>query len=89
MVESPEKEPILSSVSHPVDDFGDWEVLARSRNGSVGIAMGYGLDRRSSIPGRGKIFFSIPQRPEWLWGPPGLLSNGHRGSFYGNKAAGA
>jgi hypothetical protein len=37
----------------------------------------------SSIPGRGKRFFSIPQRPDRLWDPPSLLPNGYRG-----KAAG-
>jgi hypothetical protein len=26
-----------------------------------------------SIPGRGKRFFSFPQRPDRLWGPPRLL----------------
>jgi hypothetical protein len=47
----------------------------RSRNSSVGIATaGEELGR-----GRGKIFFSSPQRPDRLWGPHSLLSNGHRG----------
>jgi hypothetical protein len=31
------------------------------------------------IPGRGKRFFSSPQRPDRLWDPPSLLSNGYRG----------
>jgi hypothetical protein len=32
-----------------------------SRNSSVGIAMGYGPDVRSSTPGRGKRFVSTAQ----------------------------
>jgi hypothetical protein len=38
---------------------------------TVGIARGYWLDG----PG------SKPQRPDRLWGPPSLLSNGYRGPF--------
>jgi hypothetical protein len=34
--------------------------------------MGYRLDGRSSIPGRGKRFFSSPQSPAR---PPSLLSD--------------
>jgi hypothetical protein len=59
---------------------------------SVGMALGYGLDDRGS----GFRFstetgnFSLPPRPERLWDPPSLLSNGYRGgSFPGAKAAGA
>ena len=33
---------------------------------------------RSSIPGRGKCFFSFPKRPDRLWGPLSLLFNGYR-----------
>jgi len=33
------------------------------------------------IPGRGWEFFSSPPRPERLWGPPTLLSNGYHGLF--------
>jgi hypothetical protein len=47
----------------------------------VGIAMGYGLDGRGSIPGRSKRFFSFPQCPDRLWGQPSLLSNGYWGLF--------
>jgi hypothetical protein len=38
-------------------------VSERSWGSSVGITTGYGLDSRDSIPGRGKKFFSSPQRP--------------------------
>jgi hypothetical protein len=37
---------------------------------------------------RGKRFFSSPQRPDLLWGPPSLLSNGYRGLLLGGKEAG-
>jgi hypothetical protein len=33
---------------------------------------------RSLIPGRGKRFFSSPQRPDRVWSPPNILSNGYR-----------
>jgi len=33
-------------------------------------------------------FFYSPPRPDRLWGPPSLLSNGYRGFFHGGKAAG-
>jgi hypothetical protein len=61
------------------------QLMDRSRESSVGIAMGYGLDGRSSIPGRGKGFFSIPQgldrpthpRIQWISGVkwPGREAN--------------
>jgi hypothetical protein len=52
-------------------------VPLESRDGSFGIAMGYGLDgRRIWFPGRDKGFFSSPQRPDQLWAPSSLLPNG-------------
>jgi hypothetical protein len=56
----------------------------KSRDSSVGIALGYRLDDRGSrvrFPGRSWEVFSSPPRPERLWGPPSLLSNGYRGFF--------
>jgi hypothetical protein len=64
----------------------------RSRDSEVGIATGYGLDDRGvgvRVPVGARIF-SSPRRPDRLWGPSNLLSNGYRGLFLpGGKAAGA
>ena len=45
-----------------------------SRDSSVGIAIGFGLDGRSEIriPGGAKEFCSS-DHPDWVWGPPSLL----------------
>jgi hypothetical protein len=54
-----------------------------SRDSSVGIATGYGLDDRGVailVPVESRIF-SSPRRLGWLWGPPNLLSNGYRWIF--------
>jgi hypothetical protein len=62
-----------------------------SLHSSVGIATGYGLDNpsiRSSSPGRIKNFLSL-RRPDRLWGPTSLVSNGYRGLFPRGKVAGA
>jgi hypothetical protein len=67
-----------------------WRDL-RSRDSVVGIATGYGLDDqgvRVRVPVGSRIF-SSPSRPDRLWGPLNLLSNGYRGLFPGGKAAGA
>jgi hypothetical protein len=55
--------------------------LLMSRDSSVGIATGYGLDDGGvgvRVPVGSRIFFS-PRRPDRLWGPPSLLSNRYRG----------
>jgi hypothetical protein len=54
-----------------------------SRDSSVGIATGYGLDNRGvgvRVP-EGARNFSSPRRPDRLWGPPSLLSNEYRWHF--------
>jgi hypothetical protein len=60
--------------------------INKCRDSSVTMAMSYGLDSRGSIPGRGKKFFFMTQRPDRLWGPSSLLSNGYRGSYHRGKA---
>jgi hypothetical protein len=57
-----------------------------SRDSSVGTATGWTAGVR--FPARLR-FFSSPQRPDRLWSPPILLSNGRRGLFSRGKAAGA
>jgi hypothetical protein len=55
--------------------------LYESLDNSVSIATGYGLDgRRVSVRvPLGSAIFSSPRRPDRLWGPPSLFSNGYRG----------
>jgi hypothetical protein len=45
----------------------------------AGIALGYETCDRGSSLGRGWEFFSLPSRPDRLWGPPSLLSSGYQG----------
>jgi hypothetical protein len=46
---------------------------------SVSIVSDYGLGDWGSVPGRDKGFSFQLLRPDWLWNPPSLLSNGFRG----------
>jgi hypothetical protein len=54
---------------------------------SAGVR-GWMMGGGGSSPGRGWEFFSSPSRPDRLWGPPNLVSDGTRGSFPVGKAAG-
>jgi hypothetical protein len=57
------------------------KLLCRDR--SIGIMKGDRLDDRGSIPGRGKRFFSAPQRSNLLLVAPSLLSDGYGWHFLG------
>jgi hypothetical protein len=55
--------------------------MKQSQGSSVSIVSDYGLNNWGLIPGKDKGFFFQPLRPDWLWDPPRLLSNGYRGSL--------
>jgi hypothetical protein len=77
---------VTRTIPHKIRDF---QFPTIGRDGSVGIATGYGLDDRGvvvRVPVGSRIF-SSPQRPDWLWGPLNLLSNGYRCLFPRDKAA--
>jgi hypothetical protein len=66
-------------------------VINHSRDSVVGIATGYGLDEQGvgvGVPVGSRIF-SSSRCPDPLWGSPSPLSNGYRGRFPRDKAAGA
>jgi hypothetical protein len=43
---------------------------------------------RASNSGKGKTYFSIPKRPDQLWGPTSPLFSGYSGSSSGIKRPG-
>jgi hypothetical protein len=56
------------------------QVHGGSRCSSVATTVGYVLDSKGSIPGRGKRLSSTGS--DWPYGPPSLVSNGYRGLFH-------
>jgi hypothetical protein len=63
------------------DSFNFLSRRKRSRDSSLGIAMGHSLDGRGSLPGKGNLFSSCPKCPDRLFGPPSLLANEYPGLF--------
>jgi hypothetical protein len=55
--------------------------LQRSQDSVVGIANGYGLDNQGVRIRVQVVQEFSPRRPDRLWGPLSLLSNGYRGIF--------
>jgi hypothetical protein len=50
--------------------------IVQNRHCSVFMRTDYRFEDQGSILGEGKRFFSIPECPQRLWGPPSLTSNG-------------
>jgi hypothetical protein len=53
--------------------------LIESRDSAVSMVTGYGLEDQGvgvQVPVQ-EIIFTSPCHPDWLWGPPSLLSNGY------------
>jgi hypothetical protein len=73
---------VFSQYHRPVN-YHIINIYVGSRDSVVGITTGYGLDDQGvgvRVPVGSRIF-SSPCRPDRLWGPPNLLSNGYRGFF--------
>jgi hypothetical protein len=68
----------LHSVLFSTAVISDRRLIANSVGTAVGKAIGYELDDR--VPKVSRIF-TPPFRPDRLWGPPILLTNGYRGLF--------
>jgi hypothetical protein len=55
-------------------------LITMSRGSSVGISTGYGLDYLgAAVRVLVQSIVTSPYRPDGLWGPPNLLSNGYWG----------
>jgi hypothetical protein len=71
-------------VARPLPVFVILPVNSRIRDSAIGIATGCGLEDQGvgvRVPVGSRIFCS-PRRPDRLWGPPNLLSNGYWGLFF-------
>jgi hypothetical protein len=67
--------------THP--NIRSYTAVYKSRDSSVSIVTGYGLHDQGfgvRVPVGARIFIS-PRRPDRLWGPSNLLSNGYRRLF--------
>jgi hypothetical protein len=74
---------MLPVVLHEHNIFRSYSKEEWIRDSVIGVATGYGLDDRGTgarVPVGPRIFAS-PRRPDRLWGPPDLLSNGDGGLF--------
>jgi hypothetical protein len=60
----------------------------RGRDSSVTVVTRYGLNYGVRFPAGEGIFFSSPQHPDWLWGPPSLYLMDTGGCFLGVKRPG-
>jgi uncharacterized membrane protein YgcG len=63
-------------------------IIRKNRDSAVGIAMGYGLDGRGSIPCRGKNSSFLHGVQNGSGAQPASSLMGTGGSFPGGKAAG-
>jgi hypothetical protein len=76
-------------VAQLVKKFPAFYGTRKSRDSSVGIALGYGLDDRGLIPGEAENFSLHHRVQNGSGAHPTSYPMGTRGSFSGGKAAGS
>jgi hypothetical protein len=59
-------------------------LIVRSKDSSVSMVTGFGLECLGSIPSSAG-YFSSPQRPDQLQAHPAYYPAGTKGSFHGRK----